>query len=109
VKRVFLFGATGMAGQGVLKECPADPDISEVLSISRTASGYIQPLDGILSKQKFYRVIYMVVAPLYPLLKTLLPRFVATTRQVGLAMIWVAKQDSLKKILTNADMNPITA
>lgn len=37
--RVLLFGATGMVGQGVLRECLLDPDVSQVLSIVRTASG----------------------------------------------------------------------
>ena len=32
---VILFGATGMVGQGVLRECLLDPDIKKVLSIVR--------------------------------------------------------------------------
>ncbi|HXI56585.1 MAG TPA: epimerase, partial [Polyangia bacterium] len=34
--RIILFGATGMVGQGALRECLLDPDVSEVLSIGRT-------------------------------------------------------------------------
>ena len=37
--RVILFGATGMVGQGVLRECLAAPDVESVLSIGRTATG----------------------------------------------------------------------
>lgn len=37
--RVILFGATGMVGQGVLRECLLDPGIEQVLSIGRTPSG----------------------------------------------------------------------
>jgi uncharacterized protein YbjT (DUF2867 family) len=37
--RVILFGATGMVGQGVLRECLLDPEISEVLAIGRGATG----------------------------------------------------------------------
>jgi uncharacterized protein YbjT (DUF2867 family) len=37
--QVILFGATGMVGQGVLRECLLDPDVESVLSIVRTASG----------------------------------------------------------------------
>ena len=33
--RVILFGATGMVGQGVLRECLLDAGVSEVLSIGR--------------------------------------------------------------------------
>jgi hypothetical protein len=71
--------------------------------------GYIQPLDGIVSKQKLYRAIYAVAAPLYPFLKLLFPRFVTNTRQIGLAMILVAKQGAPKKILATADINRIGA
>jgi len=36
---VILFGATGMVGQGVLRECLLDPEIESVLSIGRSATG----------------------------------------------------------------------
>jgi uncharacterized protein YbjT (DUF2867 family) len=36
--RVILFGATGMVGQGVLRECLLDPDVTAVLSVVRSAS-----------------------------------------------------------------------
>jgi uncharacterized protein YbjT (DUF2867 family) len=36
---VILFGATGMVGQGILRECLLDPDVEQVLSIVRTPSG----------------------------------------------------------------------
>jgi uncharacterized protein YbjT (DUF2867 family) len=34
--KAILFGATGMVGQGVLRECLLDPDVHQVLSIVRT-------------------------------------------------------------------------
>ncbi|CAI0717811.1 Uncharacterised protein [Serratia entomophila] len=34
--KVILFGASGMVGQGVLRECLRDPQVSEVLSIGRS-------------------------------------------------------------------------
>jgi len=37
--KVILFGATGMVGQGVLRECLLDPEVESVLSIGRTATG----------------------------------------------------------------------
>jgi len=37
--RVILFGASGMVGQGVLRECLLDPDVERVLSIGRTRTG----------------------------------------------------------------------
>jgi uncharacterized protein YbjT (DUF2867 family) len=37
--KVILFGATGMVGQGVLRECLLDPGIESVLAIGRSLSG----------------------------------------------------------------------
>lgn len=36
---VILFGATGMVGQGVLRECLLDPSIQHILSIVRGPTG----------------------------------------------------------------------
>jgi len=41
--KVILFGATGMVGQGVLRECLADPDVERVLSVGRSATGQQHP------------------------------------------------------------------
>jgi uncharacterized protein YbjT (DUF2867 family) len=40
---VILFGATGMVGQGVLRECLLDPNVQQILSIVRTPSGQQHP------------------------------------------------------------------
>ena len=37
--KVVLFGATGMVGQGVLRECLLDPDVEVVLTVGRSATG----------------------------------------------------------------------
>jgi uncharacterized protein YbjT (DUF2867 family) len=37
--KVILFGASGMVGQSVLRECLHDPDVEEVLSIARRPLG----------------------------------------------------------------------
>jgi uncharacterized protein YbjT (DUF2867 family) len=37
--RVLIFGATGMVGQGVLRECLLDPEIDAVQTVGRTATG----------------------------------------------------------------------
>jgi uncharacterized protein YbjT (DUF2867 family) len=37
--KVIVFGATGMVGQGVLRECLLDPEVSELLVVGRTGSG----------------------------------------------------------------------
>jgi uncharacterized protein YbjT (DUF2867 family) len=41
--RVILFGGTGMVGQGVLRECLLDPDVTTVLSVVRAPSGKSHP------------------------------------------------------------------
>jgi uncharacterized protein YbjT (DUF2867 family) len=37
--KVILFGATGMVGQGVLRECLLDPGVESVLAVGRTPTG----------------------------------------------------------------------
>jgi uncharacterized protein YbjT (DUF2867 family) len=37
--KVILFGATGMVGQGVLRECLLDPGVESVLSVGRSRTG----------------------------------------------------------------------
>ena len=36
---VIIFGGTGMIGQGVVRECLADPGVERVLSIGRSRTG----------------------------------------------------------------------
>lgn len=40
---VIIFGATGMVGQGVLRECLLDPNVQLVVTIGRTATGQQNP------------------------------------------------------------------
>jgi uncharacterized protein YbjT (DUF2867 family) len=40
---ILLFGATGMVGQGVLRECLLDPAVALVQTIGRTATGVQHP------------------------------------------------------------------
>ena len=35
--KLVLFGATGMVGQGVLRECLLDPDVENVLAVVRNS------------------------------------------------------------------------
>jgi uncharacterized protein YbjT (DUF2867 family) len=41
--KVIITGTTGMVGEGVLLECLGNPDITEVLSVSRKPSGTVHP------------------------------------------------------------------
>jgi len=69
--------------------------------------GVIQPLHGITSKTKSYRILYSVTAPVLPLLKAILPNYITTTEQVGRAMIKVAKDGYPKVVLENKDINSV--
>lgn len=41
--KVILFGATGMVGQGVLRECLLDPGVEHVLAVGRGSTGQRHP------------------------------------------------------------------
>lgn len=41
--KVILFGATGMVGQGVLRECLRDPAVTEIVAVLRTPLGLGDP------------------------------------------------------------------
>ncbi len=218
--KVILFGATGMIGQGVLRECLLDPDVTEVLTIGRAATGEksaklreivradlldyapiaetlagydacffclgissagmneadytrityditlaaaralleaspgltfvyvsgsgtngterggsmwarvkgktenallampfakkfmfrpaaIQPLHGIKSKTRLYRVVYAAAGPLFWVLRGVAPKYVTTTERVGRAMLRVAKQGAAKDVLENHEIDAL--
>lgn len=52
--KVLLFGATGMIGQGVLRECLRDPRVTEVRSLVRTPSGVTHPKLTEIVHQDFF-------------------------------------------------------
>jgi uncharacterized protein YbjT (DUF2867 family) len=53
--KVILFGATGMIGQGVLRECLLDPGVESVLSIGRSPAGVThQKLRDIVHKDLWH-------------------------------------------------------
>src|ERR1039458_3168065 len=44
--RAIIFGATGMVGQGVLRECALDPEVERVLAVVRRAGSLGPELTG---------------------------------------------------------------
>jgi uncharacterized protein YbjT (DUF2867 family) len=52
--KVVLFGATGMVGQGVLRECLLDPEVESVLAIGRSATGQQHPKLQEIVHQDFF-------------------------------------------------------
>jgi len=67
--------------------------------------GIIQPLHGIRSKTRSYRIFYVIARPVLPLLKRLFPRAITTTEQIGRAMLAVAKNGARSIILEQADIS----
>lgn len=66
--------------------------------------GLIQPLNGIQSKTKSYRIMYKLMAPVFPLLKMVAPSSFVTTEQIGVAMINLAKDGYQKQTLEVEDI-----
>jgi uncharacterized protein YbjT (DUF2867 family) len=71
--------------------------------------GIIQPQDGIRSKTRSYRIFYSALAILLPLLRAAFPNQVLSTRQIGRAMLNLAKHGYGKAILESRDINIVAA
>jgi uncharacterized protein YbjT (DUF2867 family) len=69
--------------------------------------GIVQPLKGVRSSTRSYRILYALTAPLLPALQRLFPRHVTTTENVGRAMIRVALDGSEKRVLETSDINAL--
>ena len=66
--------------------------------------GLIQPLDGIQSKTRLYRVLYKIGKPVIPFLRRAFPNHILTTKEIGQAMLNVAKHGYPKRILETKDI-----
>jgi len=62
--------------------------------------GYIQPTPGLKHTYRVYRVL----APFYPAIRRLIPRYVCTLRELGLAMIHVAQHGCARRVLECRDI-----
>lgn len=70
-------------------------------SLSLMRPAYIKALDGVKPSSSMYKYFGWI---LYPVMKTLSPKMVITSREVGLAMINSTSQKEKVKIIENADM-----
>lgn len=66
--------------------------------------GFIEPLHGIRSRTRAYRVLYAIGAPLMPVLRLIFPSSILTTEEIGRAMIAVAAKGAPKSILEPRDI-----
>jgi uncharacterized protein YbjT (DUF2867 family) len=71
--------------------------------------GFIQPLHGIVSKTRWYRVLYALIGPMYPMLKRLFPSQVTTTDELAKAMLLLVKKGFKDRILENRDIVDLAA
>jgi uncharacterized protein YbjT (DUF2867 family) len=69
--------------------------------------GVIEPVHGVRSKTRAYRVIYSIVRPLVPLLRRTFPNYVLSTQEIGLAMLSVARHGYSKRILETQDIRAV--
>ncbi len=53
--------------------------------------GIIEPLDGIKSKTNVYQIFYTLGKPLFPVIHLFFPNQIVTTRQIGRAMLNIAR------------------
>jgi len=63
--------------------------------------GYIQPTRGLKNTNKIYKVL----SPMYPLLKTLFPKYVCTLEDLGRSMIYVTANTPEIQILENREIS----
>jgi uncharacterized protein YbjT (DUF2867 family) len=69
--------------------------------------GFVQPLHGIVSKTKLYRIFYSVLNPILPFMQKAFPSQIGTTEQVGRAMLLVAKHGFPRPVLESKDINTL--
>jgi uncharacterized protein YbjT (DUF2867 family) len=69
--------------------------------------GIIEPLHGIRSRTRAYRVGYNFIRPLMPILRWVLRDRILTTEQLGRAMLTVARNGAPKRILESRDIGAL--
>jgi uncharacterized protein YbjT (DUF2867 family) len=67
--------------------------------------GLIQPLDGIRSKTRVYQIVLVLAAPVLPLLRRAFPKSISTTREIGQAMLSVARNSWPRALLEPKDIH----
>jgi uncharacterized protein YbjT (DUF2867 family) len=71
--------------------------------------GFIQPMHGVKSRTRLYRVLYAITTPLFPIVKLLSGQSAITTEYVGRAMIEAAATGAPKPLLENRDIKALAA
>ena len=69
--------------------------------------GIIEPLDGIQSRSRAYRVLYRLLGPVIPVLIRIFPNQILSTREIGQAMLAVARSGYAQPILEVRDIRRV--
>lgn len=69
--------------------------------------GFIQPMRGAQSRNRWMRWVYALFAPLYPMLHALSSRLFASTDLLAAAMLRLASTRSTKKTLNTGERNAV--
>jgi uncharacterized protein YbjT (DUF2867 family) len=67
--------------------------------------GFIQPLHGARSRTRAYRMTYLILAPVMPLLRALFPNQVLTTEVIAQAMLNITRHGARQAILGSRQIN----
>ena len=71
--------------------------------------GFIQPMRGAVSREKWARRFYSVTAPFYPVIRALFGKFATDTDRLAEAMLELALTGNPEKTLNTAALNAIAA
>ena len=71
--------------------------------------GIIQPVHGMHSKTRLYRLFYKVTQPVLPVLRRLFPDLILTTKVIGQAMLNAARKGSGKQVVNSKGINHLSA
>jgi uncharacterized protein YbjT (DUF2867 family) len=69
--------------------------------------GVIEPRFGARSRTGWYRMLYALTRPLFPLLRRAFPSYVLATDEIGEAMLIVARRGAPKHVLETGDIREI--
>jgi uncharacterized protein YbjT (DUF2867 family) len=70
--------------------------------------GIIQPVHGVHSKTRLYRLFYKLTQPVLPVLRRLFPNAILTTQVIGQAMLNAARQGLGKQVFNSKAINALS-
>jgi uncharacterized protein YbjT (DUF2867 family) len=71
--------------------------------------GFVLPTGGVRSRTGWYRAMYALLGPAYPVLRRLFPGAVTSTDELSRAMLRIGRYGSSKRVLTSRDLNALAA